>query len=230
MPGRRRRSTSSSRSTGTATARKPAARKTPRTRTAATPAAASSAAPAGLPTARPGERVWVLAVPFRAPAPGASWHAGLSAHVYVGSSLPAALAPYDPPPCSFERFVEDELNAEPRPVPPARPMTPRPEQVSGAAAIARHAAAGGRMFLLGDDPGVGKTGTAVLAVQQIAAHRAGSAKPVRTVLVVADRPAAITVPHWTRSIAAFGGEAVEGQDLRWCVTTWDRLGKVAGLS
>jgi hypothetical protein len=182
VPGRRRRSTSSSRSTGTTTTRKPAARKAPRTRTA--PAASSSAAPAGLPTARPGERVWVLAVPFRAPAPGASWHAGLSAHVYVGSSLPAALAPYDPPAYSFERFVEDELNAEPRPVPPARPMTPRPEQVSGAAAIARHAAAGGRMFLLGDDPGVGKTGTAVLAVQQIAQQR-----PVRTVLVVADSAA-----------------------------------------
>jgi hypothetical protein len=168
--------------------------------------------------------VWVLAVPFRAPAPGASWHAGLSAHVYVGRSLPAALTPYDPGPYSFERFVEDELNGEPRPLPAGRPMTPRAEQVTGAAVIAAHAAAGGRMFLLGDDPGVGKTGTAVLAVQQIAAQRA-----VRTVLVVADRPAAITVPHWARSIAAFGGAAPEGQGLRWCVTTWDRLGKVAGL-
>jgi hypothetical protein len=217
VPGRRRRSTSSTRSTrstGTTTARKPAPAKraAPRTRAAATPAA-------DLPTARAGERVWVLAVPFRAPAPGAVWHAGLSAHVYVGPALPAALAPYDPGPYSFERFVEDELNAEPRPLPSASPMSPRAEQVTGAAVIAAHAAAGGRMFLLGDDPGVGKTGTAVLAVQQLAAQR-----PVRTVLVVADRPAAITVPHWARSIAAFG----DGE-LRWCVTTWDRLGKVAGL-
>jgi hypothetical protein len=178
-----------------------------------------------LPVAGPGERVWVLAVPFRAPAPGASWHAGLSAHVYVGRSLPAALAPYDPPPYSFERFVEDQLNAEPRPLPAVRPMSPRPEQVTGAAAIAALAAAGGRMFLLGDDPGVGKTGTAVLAVQHIAAQR-----PVHTVLVIADRPAAITVPHWARSIAAFGGSADGGQGLRWCVTTWDRLGKVVGLT
>ncbi|WP_308123531.1 helicase [Modestobacter marinus] len=172
-----------------------------------------------LPTAGPGERVWVLAVPFRAPAPGATWHAGLSTHVYVGRALPPELAPHDPPPYSFERFVEDELNDAPRPVPPTRPMTPRPEQVTGSAVIAAHATAGGRMFLLGDDPGVGKTGTAVLAVQQIAEQR-----PVRTVLVVADRPAAITVPHWVRSIAAFGDGG-----LRWCVTTWDRLGKVAGL-
>jgi hypothetical protein len=233
VPGRRRRPTSSSRSTSTTTARKTTARKaapakkattaTPRTRTA-TRTAPSAAAPE-LPQARPGERVWVLAVPFRAPAPGASWHAGLSAHVYVGATLPAALAPYDPPPYSFERFVEDELNTDPRPMSPARPMSPRPEQVTGAAVIATHAAAGGRMFLLGDDPGVGKTGTAVLAVQQIAAQRADSSRPVRTVLVVADRPAAITVPHWARSIAAFGDGG-----LRWCVTTWDRLGKVAGLT
>ncbi|WP_138731940.1 DEAD/DEAH box helicase family protein [Modestobacter excelsi] len=230
MPGRRRRSTSSSRSTGTTTTRKPAARKATAGKAARSRPAAAKPAAGDLPTARPGERVWVLAVPFRAPAPGASWHAGLSAHVYVGPSLPAALAPYDPPPYSFERFVEDQLNAEPRPVPPARPMTPRPEQVTGAAAIARHAAAGGRMFLLGDDPGVGKTGTAVLAVQQVAAQREDQPRPVRTVLVVADRPAAITVPHWARSIAAFGGSADGGQDLRWCVTTWDRLGKVAGLT
>jgi hypothetical protein len=44
------------------------------------------------------------------------------------------------------------------------------------------------------------------------------------VLVVADRPAAITIPHWARSIAGFGDGG-----LRWCVTTWDRLAKVAGL-
>jgi hypothetical protein len=166
----------------------------------------------------------VLAVPFRAPAPGASWHAGLQATVYVGAALPPELAGYGSTPHTFERFLEDDLNAEPRPAPAGRPMQPRAEQRTGAAAIAAHAAAGGRMFLLGDDPGVGKTGTAVLAVQQIAAQRAGSARPVRTVLVVADRPAAITVPHWTRSIAAFGDGG-----LRWCVTTWDRLGKVAKL-
>ncbi|MPR00385.1 helicase [Modestobacter sp. I12A-02628] len=169
--------------------------------------------------------MWVLAVPFRAPAPGAVWHAGLSAHVYVGPSLPAALAPYDPPPHTLERFLEDELNTTPRPLPAVPVVQPRPEQVTGAAAIAAHAAAGGRMFLLGDDPGVGKTGTAVLAVQQIARQR-----PVRTVLVVADRPAAITVPHWTRSIGAFGGSADGAQGLRWCVTTWDRLAKVASVT
>jgi len=247
VPGRRRRATSSARTTTAraATSAKKAApakaatekaapttraapRKAAPRKTAPRKAAAAAKAGAGLPTAPAGQRVWALAVPFRAPAPGATWHAGLSTHVYVGASLPAALAPYDPAPYSFERFIEDELNADPRPVPPGRPMTPRAEQTTGAAVIAAHSAAGGRMFLLGDDPGVGKTGTAVLAVQQIAAQR-----PVRTVLVVADRPAAITVPHWARSIAAFGGAASpgaasQGPGVRWCVTTWDRLGKVNG--
>ncbi|HEY0125993.1 MAG TPA: helicase [Blastococcus sp.] len=163
--------------------------------------------------------MWVLAVPFRAPAPGAVWHAGLQAHVWTGRELPPELAPYDPPPYTFERFLEDELNEKPRAVPLARPMTPRDQQCDGADVVAAHAAAGGRVFLLGDDPGVGKTGTAILAVKAIAERR-----DVRTVLVIADRPAAITIPHWTRSIAGFGDGGI-----RWCVTTWDRLAKVAAL-
>ena len=207
MPGRRRRT--SSRST-TSTSKRT---------TKAAPSRAKKPAP-DLPTAGPGERVWVLAVPFRAPAPGAVWRADLQAQVWVGAELPPELAPYDPPPYSFERFLEDELNDKPRALPLARPMTPRDQQCDGADVVAAHAAAGGRVFLLGDDPGVGKTGTAILAVKAIAEQR-----DVRTVLVVADRPAAITIPHWTRSIAGFG----DG-DLRWCVTTWDRLAKVSKLT
>jgi hypothetical protein len=168
--------------------------------------------------------VWVLAVPFRAPAPGAVWRKDLQAHVYVGAELPAELAPYAPGPYTLERYLEDELNGAPRPLPAARALTPRPLQHAGAAAIAAHEAAGGRVFLLGDDPGVGKTGTAILAVRAIAERRAAAGeRPVRRVLVVADRPAAITIPHWARSIAGFGDGG-----LRWCVTTWDRLGKLAG--
>ncbi|MGZ4573072.1 MAG: helicase, partial [Blastococcus sp.] len=204
MPGRRRR---------------PATAKPSTRRRAATAGPRPKAAAPELPTAGPGERVWVLAVPFRAPAPGAQWHKGLQAHVWVGRELPKALEPYDPPPYSFERFLEDELNEKPRPLPMARPLTPRDQQCDGADVVAAHAAAGGRVFLLGDDPGVGKTGTAVLAVKAIAEQR-----EVRTVLVVADRPAAITIPHWARSIAGFGDGG-----LRWCVTTWDRLGKVAAV-
>ncbi|MCW2704627.1 MAG: putative helicase [Blastococcus sp.] len=209
MPGRRRRATAG-RSTTTTSKRT----------TKAAPSRTTKKPAPDLPTAGPGERVWVLAVPFRAPAPGAVWRADLQAHVWVGADLPPELAAYDPPPYSFERFLEDELNDKPRALPLARPMTPRDQQCDGADVVAAHAAAGGRVFLLGDDPGVGKTGTAILAVKAIAEQR-----DVRTVLVVADRPAAITIPHWTRSIAGFG----DG-DLRWCVTTWDRLAKVSKLA
>jgi hypothetical protein len=205
MPGRPRRSR-------TSTTRRTASPRTTR------PARSKKAAPE-TPTAGPGERVWVLAVPFRAPAPGAVWHAGLQANVWVGAQLPPELAPYDPPPYTFERFLEDELNEKPRPLPMARPMTPRDLQCDGADIVAAHAAAGGRVFLLGDDSGVGKTGTAILAVKAIAEER-----DVRTVLVIADRPAAITIPHWARSIAGFGDGGI-----RWCVTTWDRLAKVSKL-
>jgi hypothetical protein len=206
MPGRRRRT--ASRST-TSTAKRT---------TRAAPSRTKKPVPE-VPTAGPGERVWVLAVPFRAPAPGAVWRPDLQAHVWVGAELPPELAPYDPPPYTFERFLEDELNDKPRTLPLARPMTPRDQQWDGADVVAAHAAAGGRVFLLGDDPGVGKTGTAILAARLIAEQR-----DVRTVLVVADRPAAITIPHWARSIAGFGDGG-----LRWCVTTWDRLAKVSKL-
>src|SRR4051812_27439935 len=212
----RRRSPRKASPAGTSTPRRPTAKAAS---ARARPAAKPSKPPVELPTAGPGERVWVLAVPFRAPAPGAVWHAGLQAHVWVGADLPPELAPYDPPPYTVERFLEEELNEKPRPLPIARPMTPRDQQWEGADAVAAHAAAGGRVFLLGDDPGVGKTGTAILAARLIAEQR-----DVRTVLVVADRPAAITIPHWARSIAGFGDGG-----LRWCVTTWDRLAKVSKL-
>ena len=105
----------------------------------------------------------------------------------------------------MERFLEDELNEKPRPLPMARPMTPRDQQWDGADAVAAHAAAGGRVFLLGDDPGVGKTGTAILAARLIAEQR-----NVRSVLVVADRPAAITIPHWARRSPASATAACAG--------------------
>jgi hypothetical protein len=208
MPGWRRRTTTSKRRTASSGTTK-------RSTTSRKPAPAAPE----LPVAGPGERVWVLAVPFRAPAPGATWHPGLQAHVFVGRSLPPELAPYDPGPYTFERFLEDRLNPKPRPLPAPRVMEPRPLQIEGAAAVLEHAAAGGRVFLLGDDPGVGKTGTAILAAREVARKRGGT-----NVLVIADRPAAITIPHWTRSIAGFGDGG-----LQWCVTTWDRLAKVAAL-
>src|SRR5699024_11686433 len=49
----------------------------------------------------------------------------------------------------------------------------------------------------------------------------GALRAARRVLVVADRPAAITIGHWCRTITALGDDGLE-----WVVITWDRLAKV----
>ena len=163
MPGRRRRSTSTtSRSDDDPH---------PRGRRAPRPADARSRRPS-CPPPGPGERVWVLAVPFRAPGAGRGL-ARRPAGARLGRRGAARRSwrPTTRRRTRFERFLEDELNEKPRPLPMARPMTPRDQQWDGADAVAAHAAAGGRVFLLGDDPGVGKTGTAILAARLIAEQR-----------------------------------------------------------
>lgn len=144
----------------------------------------------------------------------------MKAALWVGAILPAHLAPYASVAYTHERFVEDALNAG-VPGPPLAaidPITPRENQRDGAAVISAHADAGGPMFLLADDTGVGKTVTAVIGAKAAAAARGGT-----RILVVADRPASITVGHWCRTIAGVGDGG-----LTWCVTTWDRLKKVSG--
>ena len=75
------------------------------------------------------------------------------------------------------------------------------------------------MFLLGDDTGVGKTVTAVLGAKAVARLR-----EAKRVLVVPEGPASITIGHWCRTIAGVGDGG-----LTWCVTTWDRIAKVASM-
>jgi hypothetical protein len=162
----------------------------------------------------------VLALPYGTRFSDAAWHPGVKAAVWVGSTLPSHLRPYASVAHTYERFVEDALNGG-TPGPPLAgvdPIAPRQNQLDGAQAIAAHAEAGGPMFLLADDTGVGKTVTAVIGAKAAAAARGGSC-----ILVVADRPASITVGHWCRTIAGVGDGG-----LTWCVTTWDRLKKVSG--
>src|SRR5687768_16528018 len=99
MPGRRRRATTGTAKRTTSTAKRTTSTakrttSTARTRsTTAAPRRRQAKPQPETPVAGPGERVWVLAVPFRAPAPGAVWHAVLQAHVWVGAELPPELAP-----------------------------------------------------------------------------------------------------------------------------------------
>src|SRR5690606_26799725 len=171
-----------------------------------------------LPKAGPGERLWVLDVPYGTQVDDATWHPAVKTHLYVGPTLPAHLAPYAPGAYTLGRFIENTLNPDdPTPNPePTYALEPRRIQFEAADAIAERAAAGGRLFLLADEPGVGKTISAVLG-----ATAAGDLRGATRVLVVADRPAAITIGHWCRTITALGDGGLD-----WVVITWDRLEKV----
>lgn len=173
-----------------------------------------------MPFAGPGERLWVLDVPYGTQVEGATWHPAVRMHLHVGRALPAHLAPYAPGPHTLGRFLENQLNPDsPAPIPePEEDVEPRLNQYEAADAIAERATAGGRQFLLADEPGVGKTISAVLGASAV-----GDLRGAERVLVVADRPAAITIGHWCRTITALGDGGLE-----WVVITWDRLEKVAG--
>ncbi len=160
----------------------------------------------------------MLDVPYGTQVDGATWHPAVATHLHVGSALPAHLAPYAPGPYTLGRFIENGLNPDdPTPDPePTDDLEPRRIQFEAADAIAARAAAGGRQFLLADEPGVGKTIAAVLAATAV-----GDLRGARRVLVVADRPAAITIGHWCRTITALGDGGLD-----WVVITWDRLEKV----
>ncbi|MFC7375415.1 helicase [Brachybacterium sp. GCM10030268] len=178
----------------------------------------SSTSQRPLPFVGPGERLWVLDVPYGAQVDDAAWHPAVKMHLYVGRALPEDLAPYAPGPHTLGRFLENTLNLDdPAPTTePAEDLEPRQNQYEAADAIAERAAAGGRQFLLADEPGVGKTISAVLGATAV-----GDLRGAERVLVVADRPAAITIGHWCRTITALGDGGLE-----WVVITWDRLEKV----
>lgn len=191
----------------TATTRKPATRKTVTRKTATTP---------DVPTAGPGERVWLLDVPFRTQAPGAQFVKKWKSYAWVGSKLPSELQPFTALPFSYQQWVEDDINGGAGERPTSAPKIPRPEQVSGAAAVVDAARAGRRGFLLADNAGLGKTLIAIMAAKTIAEERGES-----SILVLVDRPAQITVPHWRYSIASVGDGG-----FRWLIMSPDQLKKL----
>ncbi|WP_238556253.1 DEAD/DEAH box helicase family protein [Dietzia sp. UCD-THP] len=185
----------------------------------AKPAKKPSAAPA-VPSISPGQRVWLLELPWGGlgggmPA-GVTYYKSLTAHAYVGTALPSALEPYASKPYSYLRWREDELNGSTGPGATAAPMSLRPEQRADVDAIATAAERGFRQVHLANDVGTGKTLVAVAAAKAIARERGA-----RTILVTVDRPARITIPSWRRAIAALGDD-----ELRWIIMSSDSLGKL----
>lgn len=213
--------TRSSRSTTkkrkTSSTRAASAKRTSSTR--AKSAKKSSSAQA-VPSIPPGQRVWLLELPWGGldggtPA-GVTYYKSLTAHAYVGTTLPSALEPYASKPYSYLRWLEDELNGSVGPGATAAPLTLRPEQRADVDAIVAAAGRGFRQVHLANDLGTGKTLIAVAAAKSIAKVRGA-----RTILVTVDRPARITIPSWRRTIAALGDD-----DLRWIIMSSDSLGKL----
>ena len=185
----------------------------------AKPAKRPSAAPT-VPTIPPGQRVWLLELPWGGldggtPA-GVTYYKSLTAHTFVGTSLPRPLEPYASKPYSYLRWLEDELNGSEGPGATAAPMTLRPEQRADVDAIVAAAERQFRQVHLANDVGTGKTLVAVAAAKTIAKIRGA-----HTVLVTVDRPARVTIPSWRRTIAALGDDG-----LRWIIMSSDSLGKL----
>lgn len=198
----------------------PARRRTTRRAPAKKTTTATAPRPAPPPVIPPGHRLHLLDVPYpeRAIASlhGARWNADLRATTYLGADLPAGLQPYASAPFSWERWQEDDLNAEPGPVPEAaHTLIPRPHQDEAAQAIAKAGRIGARGFLLADEVGTGKT---ISALEGVLALR--NIRPVTRLLVFS--PLAV-VPHWRRSIADMG---IAEHGIRVCVINWDRAKKL----
>ena len=185
-----------------------------------TRAKATKKSSAAVPSIPPGQRVWLLELPwggFEGGTPaGVTYYKSLTAHAYVGTALPSALEPYASKPYSYLRWREDELNGSEGPGATAAPMTLRPEQLADVDAIVAAAEGQFRQVHLANDVGTGKTLVAVAAAKALAKLRGA-----RTVLVTVDRPARITIPSWRRTIAALGDD-----DLRWIIMSSDSLGKL----
>ncbi|WP_163376035.1 DEAD/DEAH box helicase family protein [Dietzia sp. Alg238-R159] len=199
-------------STRTTSAKKPSAKRTTSKK--------KTTAATAVPTIPPGQRVWLLELPWGGlgggmPA-GVTYYKSLTAHAYVGTSLPEVLDPYASKPYSYLRWQEDELNGTEGPGATAAPMTLRPEQRADVDAITMAAEQQFRQVHLANDVGTGKTLVAVAAAKAIAKMRGA-----HTVLVTVDRPARITIPSWRRTIAALGDDG-----LRWIIMSSDSLGKL----
>ncbi|MGU3435010.1 helicase-related protein [Actinomycetes bacterium M1A6_2h] len=169
----------------------------------------------------PGERVWVLDVPFEdrsaAGAAGARWYPGPRVFAYYGTELPEYLQPYESMPYSLQRWLEDDANETWRPeVTRARSMRPRETQLES---VRRHLAAledGFPYFAQMDSTGLGKT----LAVCEAVRHMPDD---IGTVLVVAPKGA---LPGWRRTIADSEADIEPPDRKRWLLLTYQSTKKL----
>jgi SNF2-related domain len=195
------------------TARTTTSRTTRRTATTTSRPAARPARRRPPRTVPRGQRRFVLEVPWElrkhATHAGASWEPPpVGAWTWIGRRLPARLAPFDSRPFSLERWKEDRLNGEPRPLPAAAgDLVPRPHQRDAIAVITAAYRAGRLGFVLADDVGLGKTLTAWAATLAIAIGG----------MVLICCPLSV-IPHWRTTLLRLGVG-----DARVLIVNYERL-------
>ncbi|SFA58519.1 Type III restriction enzyme, res subunit [Rhodococcoides kroppenstedtii] len=172
----------------------------------------------------PGERVWVLDVPFEdrsaAGAAGARWQAGPGVFAYYGTELPEFLQPYESSPYSLQRWLEDNANesSNDEVTIRARSMTPRETQLESVRRQLAAIESGVPYFAQMDSTGLGKTLSVCEAVRRML--------DVATVLVVAPKGA---LPGWRRTIADSEADLDPAERKRWLLVTYQSTKKLLSV-
>ena len=170
----------------------------------------------------PGERVWVLDVPFEdrslASASGARWYPGPRVFAYYGTELPDGLVSFESMPYSLQRWIEDDCNESWRPeTVHERSMTPRETQLESVRRQLGAMAGGFPYFAQMDSTGLGKTLAVCEAVRQM------DDDTTNTVLVVAPKGA---LPGWRRTIADSEADLDPADRRRWLLVTYQSTKKL----
>jgi hypothetical protein len=156
-------------------------------------------------------RRFLLDVPFAerslASAAGARWDPRTKAWTFTGSALPTGLVRFATRAHSWERWIEDDLNHSWSPSTHTPAIALHSHQRSAAAHIGEAYRARRPGFLLADDVGLGKTYSAIAALDALPGNL--------NILVVS--PLSV-VAHWRRSI-----DAASSGRHRWCTINYDRL-------
>lgn len=188
--------------------RKPAGRK----RAPAKKRAAPKIVP--LPKAGPGERVFLLDVPYEmrqtAAWAGAKWNPTTKQHVFVGKELPEGLVPFAPEAYSWAAWQDANVNKNFPSEPPAPDRSTgefvlRDAQESDVSHIVAAHAAGAPEFMLANDVGTGKTAIAVAAVKRLPG--------VLNVLVVC--------PFSVKAVWRAHLQSMGDGGMRWCIQNYE---------
>lgn len=170
-----------------------------------------------------GTHVFVMSMPWEAKGIatvlGAKWHSDLRQFLYEGGVLPAGLVPYASEDFTLERWIEDELNRQPRPITGIlASMKPRPHQVKAIKKIEASAKAGWRGFILADNVGIGKTIEAVFGAYTVAQAKGFTPQRKAATLIIAPKS---VLPHWRNTIKATGVN-----NMRFVVINYDQAKKL----